>query len=977
MDATSGDGGALRELGQELRRALRGEVCFDPLTRQLYSTDASEYRIVPSGVVIPKDGDDIAATVELAGRYGVSLVPRGSGTSLSGQAVGPGLVIDHSRHLDHILEINAEERWARVEAGVVLEQLNQRLQGLGLMVGPDPASAAVATLGGMAGNNSTGSHSIRYGLMVDHVRAVEVVLADGRRVQLGSQSADAIAALRQRSTLEGALYRGVPELLQRYREAIAEGYPRTWRNVAGYNLHRVLADWQEHQSLNLASLIVGSEGTLANIVSLTVNLVPRPAHTRLVILHFDDLRAALESVPWLLEMQPAAIELMGEYFIGLASGHPQFGPRLRRFVQGQPRAVLIIELAGDEAAQLAAQARTLEHRLRRHGYAGPVVHAAKPEAIENVWTVRREAYGLLLSRVGDARPLSVVDDTAVPVEALADYVTEVERICRQLGVEVAIDGHASAGCLHISPVLNLKTAEGLRLMQLLSQAITEAALVHGGTTSGEHGEGLARSHYNERLFGPRLHQAFREVKGLFDPHNLLNPGKIVNAPQPWQPELLRFHPGYDTPLAPRTTWLDFSRHGGLPGLAERCNGQGFCRQLRVGVMCPSFKATRREMDSTRGRANALRAALTGQLGPEGLTSPALYQALDLCLECKACRSECSAQVDMARLKYEFLAHYQARHGVPLRSWLFAHVATLYRLGSRAPRIANWLLRQHGLRWVLDRVLGIDRRRPLPAVAPVTFQRWFRQRPRLAHAWRGPVILWDDTYLSYLEPEIGQAAVELLEAAGFEVRLAVGRRCCGRPLISKGLLDEARKVAAHNVALLAPWAAQGVPIIGLEPSCLATFRDEYPDLLSGQEVHQVARQSFFIEEFLCGLQAQGALNLAFAAAKEPQHVLVHGHCYQKALIGTQPLLEMLRLLPDTTVEEIAAGCCGGAGAFAYEKEHYQVSLACAEDRLFPAVRAAPPDVMIAAAGFSCRQQIMAGTGRRSLHPIVVMAARLQH
>jgi Fe-S oxidoreductase len=527
----------------------------------------------------------------------------------------------------------------------------------------------------------------------------------------------------------------------------------------------------------------------------------------------------------------------------------------------------------------------------------------------------------------------------------------------------------------MNPAINLKTPAGLRQMQAISQAVMEIAIRHNGTTTGEHGEGLARSYYNEQLYGPRLHQAFREIKAIFDPGNRLNPGKIIDAPLPWQPELLRFNPEYHTSLALSPTYFAYGPFGSFAGLVEMCNGQGLCRSLGTGVMCPSYRVTRDEMHSTRGRANALRAAMTGELGPAGMTSRELYEALDLCLECKACKRECSSLVDMARLKSEFLANYQAHHGVPLRSRIFAHIATLNRLASRTPTLSNWAFRNPLIRSLLDRLLGIDRRRTLPEITRHTFRSWFKSHSRPDSSPNGPVILWDDTYLTYNEPAIGIAAVRVLEAAGYEIQLVEDRLCCGRPMISKGLLREARQNAAHNIARLAPLAAQGIPIVGLEPSCLATFRDEYPALLPGEAARQVAENSFFIEEFLMRLDRQEQARLPLASSGEIRHIHAHGHCYQKALAATSPLLEMLRLVPGAFVEEIPSGCCGMAGAFGYEKEHYKLSMSCGEESLFPAIRATSDKTIIAAAGVSCRQQIWDGTGRRAIHPIQILADAL--
>lgn len=965
-----------RDLERALGRVVRGQVRFDRLNRQLYSTDASCYRIAPLGVVIPRDADDAAAAIDVLAQHRVSLVPRGAGTSLSGQSVGPGVILDHSAYLNHVLEVDSAGRMVSVEAGVVLDQLNAALRSHELMVGPDPASSAAATLGGMAGNNSTGTHSIQYGMMVDHVSKVEVILADGTRATFSPASTERVEVLARQANLEGSLYRSIPPLLDAYRDEILSRYPKTWRNVAGYNLNRLLADRDAGRPLNLASLIVGSEGTLASITRVTLGLVPRPRRTRLMILHFRSIRAALEIVPYLLENQPAAIELFDPILIRQARANPAFGARVDAFIHGEPEAALMVEFAGNSDGDVAGQAAALEARLGRVGYYGATVHCIAAEEIGNVWAMRKAFFGLLMSVRSEAKPLNFVDDTTVPVESLVPYMQDIDRLCHDLQLQVHFHAHASAGCIHVNPVINLKTEKGLQDMRLASQGIMEIALRYGGTSTGEHGEGLARSIYNERVFGPRLHQAFREVKGLFDPENRMNPGKIVDAPEPWDPAYLRFSPQYSAPLAPPITLLDFSADGGLTGLVEACNGQGVCRKRDEGVMCPSYRATGDEKHSTRGRANALRAAMTGQLGPDGLASRELFDALDLCLECKACKFECPTLVDMAKLKYEFLFHYQSRRGVPLRSRLFAQIGAVNRIASRVSTVANWTLQNPIARLFLDRALGIARERTLPALAPETFQAWFARRTHPQAPLRGTVLLWQDCYLSYNEPEIGRAAVRVLEAAGFGVRTLQDLKCCGRPMISKGLLPSARANAAHNVARLAPLAAQGIPIVGLEPSCIAAFRDEYPDLLRNVEARRVAANSWFIEEFLVRANAIQPLDLRFRALSEPQQVLVHGHCYQKALGGTAPLLEMLRWLPNTTVSEIPSGCCGMAGAFGYEKEHYSLSMAVGEETLFPAVRGASLDTRLGAAGISCRHQIAAGTGRRAVHPIMLLQERLE-
>lgn len=972
MKATEQD---TQELVHELKKAVGGEVRADRLTRQLYSTDASDYCKIPIGVVIPRDVDDIQAAMEIAARRGVAVIPRGGGSSLSGQTVGTGLIIDHSKYLDKILEINTEEKWVRVQSGVVLDCLNAALASCDLMVGPDPSSSTVATIGGMAGNNSTGSHSFRYGMIADHILEMEVVLSDGSKAILDAKDEQAVAFMAQKNTLEGRLYQHIPQLVKQYRDDIQTGYPDTWRNVAGYRLNRLLADQTKGEAFNLAQLISGSEGTLAAITQVKLGVVPRPKIINLMILHFPRVPQALEMVPAILEHQPAAVELMTSPSIMLADNHPGFRSQLREFVQGNPGGILIVEFAEQSQAELNHRLDTFKTWLGKQGYAEPVTHCATAQQIGNVWQIRKSVLGLLLSKPGDDKPIWIIDDATVSVDKLAAYTQDVVAAGRKHGIDINFDAHASAGCLHMGLEINLKTRAGLQCLELLSKEIMDVAIVHNGTTTGEHGEGLARSYFNERLYGPRLHQAFKEVKTAFDPDNRLNPQKILNPIEPWDTRWLRYHPGYRTPLAPAATFLDFSEHGGYAGLVEMCNGMGVCRSMVAGTMCPSYRVTKEELHTTRGRANALRAALTGQLGLAGLASKELYKAMELCLECKACRNECASKVDMAKLKYEFLAHYQAEHGVPLRSRMFGAMALADSMGSKAPHLANALYRNKAFRKLLDRTVKIDKRRELPLLADETFQQWFNRRPAAPKAAKGPVILWDDCHISYHEPEIGVAAVQVLEAAGFEVKLIKGRRCCGRPMISKGLLKQARANAFHNVERLREHARHGTPIIGIEPSCISCFRDEYPSLLKSEDATMVANQAFFFEEFITDLHAVGELHLQFNNANGRRKIKLHTHCYQKAFGTAAKVVEMLNLMPDTTVEEIDSGCCGMAGSFGYEKEHYEISMAIGEQALFPSVREASSDTIIAAAGTSCRQQIKDGTRRKAVHPIVVLSQGL--
>ncbi len=965
-----------RDFTETLRSRLHGRLLTDRMSRYLYSTDASSYQIEPLGVVIPQNVEDVVATVRLAGEYGVPIIPRGGGSSLSGQAIGRGIILDFTTHFDRILEIHPQEKWVRVQGGVVLDKLNAALRPHNLMVGPDPSSGKVATMGGMTANNSTGAHSIIYGMMVNHVQEVEVLLSDGSVVTLKPRTREEIAALVQQNSLEGKLYREIPALVEKYRSYIRNNYPRTWRNVAGYNLNRILAQMEAGEPLNLAPLIVNSEGTLAAILSLKMSVVPRPTHTHLVLLHYATLYEALDSVPAILEHHPASVELVDRYFIELTRKNAEYHRKMD-FIDGDPAAVLIAEFAGDVPEALQAQADGLVAALRKQGYRGAVVQRSDPVQIARVWDVRKAGLGLLLSKRGDAKPLAFIDDAAVPVENLADYAEQVVKICRDAGTEAAFYAHASAGCLHINPIINLKTREGLEQFRTISQSVIELAIRYGGTSTGEHGEGLARSYYNKKVYGPELYHAFRELKTLFDPHNLFNPGKIVDSTLPWDPKVLRFHPEYQTPYTIRNTVFDFSADGGFEGLVEMCNGQGYCRQLEDGNMCPSFRATREERYVTRGRANALRAMMTGKLGANGLSDPDLYDIMDMCLACKACKVECPSMVDMAKLKYEYLNAYHRQNGTPLSARIFGHISTMNKLGSLFPRLSNAVMGSDLFRELMETFLGVDRRRSLPKFAPRTFQQWFAQHQPNRDAPYGQVIFWDDTFLSHNEPEIGVAAVKVLEAAGFEVLVLKNRKCCGRPMVSKGLLKDARKHAEYNVQLLLPYVREGIPVVGVEPSCVTMFRDEYIDFLHNEDARLVARHTFFMEEFLVKLAEKNSLQLPWPSDVPEQEYRVHVHCYQKAMNMTGYQLRMMELIPNARVQEIeGSGCCGMAGAFGYEKKHFDISIKIGEEKLLPAVREADTkNIRVAAAGTSCRHQILDGTGVKVEHPIVLFAEAL--
>lgn len=943
----------------DLQTQIAGEVRFDAMTKMLYSTDASIYQIEPIGVVIPRHADDVAAAVTIAGEHGVPVLPRGGGTALAGQTVGRALIIDVSTHMHQVLELNTEAHWAWVQPGLVQDEFNAYLRPHGFLFGPDTATSNRATLGGMIGNNSAGARSVLYGKTIDHVLELQVVLSDGSTATLRPLDKAALEQKRRGSDLEAQLYREVDRICQANRDEILQRYPRILRRVSGYNLDEFITDGP----FNLAKMVVGSEGTLAAVTAAKVRIMPRPPATSVLVTHFDDMIGAVESTEAILEFGPSAVEMVDHQIVNAARDAKEFEGHLS-FLQGHPDALLITEFYGDTAEEVADKVARLEARLRQEkmGYAYSQALSAKAQA--DVWKMRKGGLGLLMSTRDEHKPIAFIEDTAVDPTKLPEFLRQFRAIIAKHDTTAGYYGHASVGCLHIRPGINLKEHSEVEKMFAMLNEISDLVVEYGGSMSGEHGDGLARSWLNEKHFGPRLYQAFKEVKRAFDPRNHMNPGKVVDGPSPR--ENLRFGAAYEA--VEIKTHLDFSRDGGFATAIEMCNGNGACRKLAEGTMCPSYQATRDEQHSTRGRANALRAILSGRMPQAAFVSQDLYNTLDLCLECKACKTECPSNVDMAKLKYEFLSHYHDEHGTPLRVKLFANIATLNRLGQKVAPLANWMARNPVGKWLMTQ-MGVAPQRTMPALASQTFSQWFAGRASHAPpATRGRVVLFHDTFLEYNCPEVGQAATHLLEKAGFAVEL-VARRCCGRPAISKGVLDKVRDDARHNIELLLPYAQKGVPILGIEPSCILTLREDYVDLVPGADTALVAKHVLTIDEFLYQLHERGELDLEFT--DQPKRLLLHGHCHQKALVGTAPTLAVLGLPPGFEVDEIPSGCCGMAGSFGYEVEHYDISMQIGGQRLFPAIEKAGPGVEIVADGISCRQQIQHATGRQPRHLVEVL------
>jgi FAD/FMN-containing dehydrogenase/Fe-S oxidoreductase len=938
---------------QHLRKNVDGEVRFDATSQRLYSTDASIYQVMPKGVVIPRTEEALQAAVQIALETGTPLTPRGGGTSLSGQSIGPGLIIDCSKYLNQIGPVDVAGKRVRVQSGVVLEQLNRHLQPHGLQFGPDVATLNRATLGGMLGNNSAGSRSLVYGQTVHHVHSLSALASDGKPIEFRELNELDYARRLEAKTIEGAALRALKSILTAQRAEIIQRFPNILRRVSGYNLAAYLPEFHDARYVNgqprrnLIPLIVGSEGTLSVLKSAELNLVPRPRFRGLCVPHFESLRSALDAVEACLEMQPSAVELIDSMLLDLARRQRAHQETMSTIV-GHPAAVLMVEFAGEDPGEIADRIEKLQRRLLGvPGYTASI-RATDPSQYTAVWNLRTAGMPLLFSMPGDRKPVTFVEDCAVAPQRLPDFAMEFQEILKRHGTEGAYYGHASVGCLHIRPLLNLKDPNDVTRMRAIMEDVTQLTLKYGGSLSGEHGDGLLRSEWNQKLYGPTIYQAFQQIKRAFDPDNLFNPGKIVDACS--MTENLRYGPAYRPIELPVV--FDYSRQQGFFPSIELCNGAGVCRKTQGGVMCPSFRATRDERDSTRGRANALRLATTSQV-PEGFAkSPLadrwLFDVMDLCLGCKACKSECPSNVDVAKLRSEFLNSYYSEKRRPLGHRLMAQVHRANRIMAPFAPLTNWLQRRRLIRWWMEWVTGIDRRRFMPELHRSHFRKWFRRHTPAAGV-KGRVILLDDCFTTYNEPHIARMAVEILEHAGYRVELA-NIPCCGRAAISKGFLKEARELAREGIAQLAPRIADGTPILGLEPSCLLSLADEWLG-------EQLSKQEGSLLETL------------------PHQFLYHGHCHQKALVGVKGSLDALRQIPKMDLQALDTGCCGMAGSFGYEREHYDLSVQIAGLDLLPALEKSPEAVVVAP-GTSCRHQIRDLTGREAVHPIEVLHAAMK-
>ncbi|HLQ27518.1 MAG TPA: FAD-linked oxidase C-terminal domain-containing protein [Acidiferrobacterales bacterium] len=950
-------------LATRLRRELEGEVLFDAFSRGRYSTDASIYQIDPIGVVIPRHEQDVVRTIQIAADAGVPILPRGAGTSQCGQTVGHALVIDNSKYLDQIVAFDPQAKTICVQPGIVLDQLNAFLKPHGLFYPIDVSTASQATIGGMSGNNSCGSRSIRYGNMVHNVRAIDAILADGASLHFGDVPADLQNSNAPSAYLE--LVKKLRALAEREQAEIARRFPKLLRRVGGYNLDSVSPGGH-----NMARLLVGSEGTLAYFRQIHLALQPIPPHKVLGVCHFASLYKAMDTTQHLVALDPTAVELVDRTMIELAREIPLFRTTVDRFLKGEPEALLLLEFAGEDKTAQLRKLKQLVELMADLGFPGSVVEVTDNSLQRDVWEVRKAGLNIMMSMKGDGKPVSFIEDCAVPLKDLAEYTDRLTRVFDKHDTKGTWYAHASVGCLHVRPILNMKQ-DGAQKMRAIAEEAAAMVRQYKGSYSGEHGDGLVRSEWIEPMFGPELTRAFEEIKDIFDPKGLFNPGKIVRPPKMDDRSLFRFKPGYAVQKI--NTALDWSEAGGFGGAVEMCNNNGACRKAD-GVMCPSYRATRDEQHLTRGRANTLRLAISGQLGAGAFASQEMYDTLDLCVSCKGCKRECPTGVDMAKMKIEFLNHYHQHHRLRLKQRLIAYLPRYAPWAARLAPLLNLRNRLPGLAKIGEILLGLSSRRSLPV--------WRRDLFRNALADNAPagneVVLLVDTFNRYFEPENARAALMVLRAAGYTVHLPQPRGgrplCCGRTFLAVGLVDAARVEARRMLTALKPFVARGVPIIGLEPSCLLTLRDEFKSILPGAETDALAEHALLFEEFLAMEHAAGRLKLRFKALPATK-ALLHGHCHQKAFAVMPAVQRVLELVPQLKVEVIESSCCGMAGAFGFDAEHYDLSLKMAELGLLPKVRAADANTLLVADGTSCRHQIHDCAGREAIHVARVLQAAL--
>ena len=952
---------------------IKGELLTDELHRILYSTDASVYRELPLGVVVPRDFHDIIQIVKYCHENRVPIIPRAGGTSLAGQCVGVGLVVDVSKYMNKVINIDADNKTVTVQPGIIRDELNHILKPYKLMIGPNSSTANRATIGGMVGNNSCGSTSIVFGNTRDHVKSLKTVLSDGSLVEFGSLTQKEIECKCELETLEGEIYRYLSALITD-NDLIAEvdtQYPKSSvkRRNTGYAIDELISI-KNDKKFNVCNLLCGSEGTLAFTTEITIGLVDNPPEYEvLTAIHFRSVDASLVATPTIMKHLPFACELMDKTILDCTKGQRMY-ERDRFFLQGDPEAVMLVSFRGVTVSKARAEMNRLILSLQNdeHGYSYPII----TEKIDRVWNLRKAGLGLLANLPGDKKAVACIEDTAVAIEDLSAYIREFTEIMDSYGQKSVYYAHAGAGEIHLRPILDLKLGGDRQLFYDISLASARLVKKYNGSLSGEHGDGRVRAPFIKEMFGDRIYTEFRTLKSIWDPHRIFNPGKIVDA-LPMN-EYLRFDQNHEE-KSYKTTF-DFDAVGGILRAAEKCNGSGDCRKLPLsgGTMCPSYMATRNEKDTTRARANTLREVLTRPKGDNAWDNKDLKEVMDLCLSCKGCTTECPSNVDMSTMKAEFLHQYQKEHGIPLRSKIFANFNKMSKLGSRFGGLTNWALKSRLTSGMLKRIMGVNSKRSFPSITPYPMKgryekiiKEYKKTPKIKE-----VYFFCDEFTNYNDAEIGEMALRLLLTIGYDVRM-INHDESGRAAISKGVLDLAVKVANNNVSKFADLITEAKPLIGIEPSAILTFRDEYPKLVTADlipKAKSLAKHCLTIEEFLYHEVKEGVINSEMFDLSD-RHILLHGHCHQKALTDINEVAWLLSVPINNTIEIIPSGCCGMAGSFGYEKEHYQLSMDIGELVLFPAIRKAKSSTHIVASGTSCRHQILDGTGSTAKHVVELL------
>ena len=966
-------------LADKLSRSIAGDVLFDRFSRGRYATDASIYQIEPVGVVVPKHRDDIAAALSCASEEGVSVLMRGGGTSQSGQTVGRSLIIDTSKYLNRLIEADFEGAAAWVEPGIAMDDLNRQIKSSGLWFPVDVSTSSRATIGGMTGNNSCGTRSIRYGIMRDNVLEIDALLADGSEARFGPL--DVQFASRNLPDTVRDLFRDLTLFGRREAHHIAQAFPGVSRRVGGYLIDAILPPGEDaEQPINAATLLCGSEGTLALSQRIKIKLSPQPKNKALGLCHFPTFRAAMESAQHIVRLGPVAVELVDRTLIELATDIAMFRPIMETYVRGKPDALLLVEFAEEDQSENLRRLGQLEELMGDLGHPGAVVRVADAGEQATIWGVRAAGLNIMMSMKSEGKPVSFIEDAAVPLEHLADYTERLTAVFEKHGTTGTWYAHASVGCLHVRPVLNLKLEQDANTMRAIAEEAFEMVRTYKGAHSGEHGDGLVRSEFHETMYGSKTVRLFEEIKDRFDPEGILNPGKIVRAPRMNDRTLFRYKPEYRVEdFATELDWSDYpGGAGGFQGAVEMCNNNGECRKQHAGVMCPSYRITRNECDVTRGRANSLRLAISGQLGPEALASEEMQETMKLCVSCKACKRECPTGVDMAKMKIEVLAAVRKRDGLSFRDRLVAYLPRYAPAAARLAPLLNLRNRVPGLARLLQGPTGFSAKRQLPRWRTDAFcdRRNGNERPSKART----VAIFPDTFNRYFEPDTVRAAIRVLEKLDYHVQVLQPEwqrnerpLCCGRTFLSTGLVDKARQEARRLLAVTMPLVEQGIPVVGLEPSCLLSLRDEFPGLLPGQDTNRLAQHAFLFEEFL--MHEVEAGRIAAPITKFDGELMLHGHCHQKAFGAMASITGALSLVEGLKTNVIESSCCGMAGPFGYQQETYIESMQMAELSLLPAVREASDDMMLAADGFSCRHQIYDGTGRDARHVARILDALL--